>query len=128
MKEAMKRFANRLVENEFSDRPVKLEDLATEFEISRKTSWQWRNTPEFIEYVQILSQQELQKAHLLMAKVLIKNLQKSQPSTKMMDLMAKMTPNMLNPKEVVIEDKAQSKEVSQRIKELKKVLGDAHGK
>jgi predicted DNA-binding protein YlxM (UPF0122 family) len=124
--EQQKRAAELLLENDLApkDEKRKLEEIAEEIGVTRKTLWEWRRRNTlFIEYKQHLTTLSLQDAHGELARVLITNLHSSQPSTKMLDLLAKMTPNALaaNRQEVVMEtNETSNEEVLKRIEELRK--------
>lgn len=103
---------------------ITIESIAKEVGVSRQAIYKWMNNDAaFIEYKQYLTTLALQNAHTDLAGVLIANLKKGNPSTKMMDLMAKMTPNALvaSKQEVEIkEDLTEKEKVLERIKELRR--------
>lgn len=102
-----------------------VQELADEIGVHRKTLWEWRRrNPVFAEYKQHITTLALQDSHGALAKVLIDNLGKTQPSTKMLELLAKMTPNMLTAtkQEVDVHTEASSHDdVIKRIQELEAV-------
>jgi predicted DNA-binding protein YlxM (UPF0122 family) len=129
--EAQREVAQILVDNELlpKDERREIQDIADEFNVHRKTIWHWRRrNPLFAEYKQHLTTLALQDSHTALAKVLIDNLTKSQPSTKMLDLMAKMTPNVLaaNRSEIEVTSASDSQEdVIKRIQELEKLKAES---
>lgn len=122
-----KKAAALLVDNELADKEDKrkIEDIAAEVGVHRKTLWEWkRRNALFAEYKQHLTTLSLQDHHGALAQVLIDNLTKSQPSTKMLDLLAKMMPNALAAAKQEIDvsngEGGTSEDVISRIRELEK--------
>lgn len=122
--EQQRKAAALLVDNELlpNSEQKSIQELADEIGVHRKTLWEWRRrNPIFAEYKQHITTLALQDSHGALAKVLIDNLSKSQPSTKMLELLAKMTPNMLaaTKQEVDVHTESSSHDdVIKRIQEL----------
>ena len=122
--EQQRKAAALFVDNELLPKSEQksIQELADEIGVHRKTLWEWRRrNPIFAEYKQHITTLALQDSHGALAKVLIDNLSKSQPSTKMLELLAKMTPNMLaaTKQEVDVNTESSSHDdVIKRIQEL----------
>jgi|SRR5690625_710176 len=130
--EQQRKAAAVLVDNELlpKDQQKSIQELADEFGIHRKTLWEWRRrNPIFAEYKQHLTTLALQDSHGALAKVLIDNLGKTQPSTKMLELLAKMTPNVLAATKQEVEvhnDTGSHDDVIKRIQELEDLKKEAN--
>lgn len=133
LSEQQRKAAAMLVDNELlpKDEQQTVSEMAEEIGIHRKTLWEWRRrNPIFAEYKQHLTTLALQDSHGALAKVLIDNLDKTQPSTKMLELLAKMTPNVIAATKQEVEVNTESSshdDVIKRIQELEEAKKELDG-
>lgn len=131
--EEHRRAAELLLENELKPKKERRnrEEIASELGIARKTLWEWRRRNSlFIEYKQHITTLALQDSQGKLARVLIDNLDATQPSTKMLELLAKMTPNALAAQQSEVNlntDSNSQEDVLKRIQQLEEMKKDATG-
>ena len=76
------------------------EELAEEFGITVMTWWRWRQEPEFIEYLGLLSSRAVDASLPLATSALLRMIDTKQPSSKALEMFFKLL-GMLNEKQIV---------------------------
>lgn len=97
--------AVRLVENEFEGKPKTLEELGDELGISRSTLYLWRKNPDFVAYMQMMTDDMMASKHAYVMSKLIDAIEcpNGQISTKAIELYAKLRGLLVDKKQIGIE-------------------------
>lgn len=93
-KKAAEMYVDNLIEHQLNPDEVvllKTQDIAEELGVNRTTYYRWNQDDRYLDYVATLSIRHLNKHMPKFAASLITNLIKRNPSTKMLDLYAKVS-------------------------------------